>query len=166
MSIASPPAPRLLGTRSTFRVLIGIVLVLAGLVSVIVLNPLLARDDANPRLGHGRLFLYFTVQANVLAVIASLVVGVGLLRGHAPSRPVEYLRGLAVVDMAITGIVYAVLFFDPRGPVSITGLVLDQAGPLLMVIWWIAMPPVRPLSLAAAPIWLAHPLFWTAMTLA
>jgi hypothetical protein len=144
---------------------IAIVLLVLGAVILIVLDPVLAWDDANPYVGKGRLFLYFTAQSNALAVAALIAYGVSLLRGRAPSRGLEYLRGLAVVDMAITGIVNGALLAEPGAGFDFSEFVLHQGGPLVIIAWWIAMPPARPLSFGAVGLWLIHPVLWTAMTL-
>ncbi|WP_062430605.1 Pr6Pr family membrane protein [Herbidospora daliensis] len=155
MVAASPARP----------VLVAGALLLVATVTFVVVDPLLAWDDANPFLGRGRLFLYFTTQSNLLAVAACVVFGVALLRGRHPGQAAEYLRGLAVVDMAITGIVANVLLAEPGAPWSFSDFVLHQAVPVLMVVWWIAAPPARPLPLAAVALWLVHPAVWTAMAL-
>ncbi|NYG97695.1 hypothetical protein FJ656_27755 [Schumannella luteola] len=137
-------------------------LLAAGVVTFLVIDPLLAWDEQNPWLGRGRLFLYFTTQSNALAVAAYAAFGVALLRGRRPGRALELLRGLATVDMAITGIVHGLVLADPSAPWSFSEFVLHQAGPILIALWWIALPPSPRLSFAAVPLWLAHPLIWTA----
>lgn len=159
MSDTSSPSPRpIAGTA------VAVAMLVVAAAIFIVVDPVLAWDD-NEFVGRGRLFLYFTAQANLLAVASLVVVGVGLLRGRAPSRGVELLRGLAVVDMAITGIVSGALLADPAAGFDVSEFVLHQAGPLLMVAWWIAMPPAQPLRFGVVGLWLLHPLLWTASIL-
>ncbi|WP_329426777.1 Pr6Pr family membrane protein [Streptosporangium sp. NBC_01495] len=159
--VAAPPAR----TGPILPVVVAGVLLLVATVTFVVVDPLLAWDDANPLLGRGRLFLYFTTQSNLLAVTACVVFGVALARGRHPGQAAEYLRGLAVVDMAITGIVANALLTEPGAPWSLSDFVLHQAMPVLMVGWWIAMPPARSLPVTAAVLWLVHPAIWTAMAL-
>ncbi|MBP2707998.1 Pr6Pr family membrane protein [Microbispora sp. RL4-1S] len=159
--VAVPPTR----TVRILPVVVAGVLLLVATVTFVVIDPLLAWDDANPFLGRGRLLLYFTSQSNLLAVSACVVFGVALLRGRNPGRAAEYLRGLAAVDMAITGIVANVLLAEPDAPWSFSDFVLHQAMPVLMVVWWIAAPPAQPLPVTAVALWLAHPVIWTAMTL-
>ncbi|MFG2071887.1 Pr6Pr family membrane protein [Nonomuraea maritima] len=160
--MAAVPPTRIV--RVLPAVVAGVLLTVAT-VTFVVVDPLLAWDDANPFLGRGRLLLYFTTQSNLLAVTACVVFGVALLRGRYPGRAAEYLRGLAVVDVAITGIVAQALLVEPGAPWSFSDFVLHQAMPVLMVVWWIAAPPARPLPVTAVALWLAHPAIWTAMTL-
>ncbi|GAA3664171.1 hypothetical protein GCM10022224_030200 [Nonomuraea antimicrobica] len=160
MVAASPARP-----GPILPVLVAVALLLVATVTFVVIDPLLAWDDANPLLGRGRLFLYFTTQSNLLAVTACVVFGVALVRGRHPGLAAEYLRGLAVVDMAITGIVANVLLAEPGAPWSLSDFVLHQAVPVLMIAWWIVVPPTRPLPVAAAALWLVHPAIWTAMAL-
>lgn len=151
--------------RTPAAIALGVLLLLAAAGLLIVIDPVLAWDDANPYLGKGRLFLYFTSQSNILAVIALTVHGVALVRGLAPSRAAEYLRGLAVVDLAITGIVNGVLLAEPGAAWDLSDFVLHQAAPLLMLAWWLVLPPRQPLPFAAIGLWLVHPVLWTASVL-
>ncbi|MER7004524.1 Pr6Pr family membrane protein [Dactylosporangium sp. NPDC000555] len=159
--VAAPPAR----PYPILPVVVAVVLLLVATVTFVVIDPLLAWDDANPLLGRGRLFLYFTTQSNVLAVTACAVFGVALLRGRHPGQAAEYLRGLAVVGTSITGIVANALLAEPGAPWNLSDFVLHQAMPVLMAVWWIAVPPARPLPFAAAALWLVHPAIWTAMAL-
>ena len=148
-----------------FARILGIVLLLLGVVTFIVIDPVLAWDDANEFIGKGRMFLYFTTQSNLLATAAYVVFGIALLRGRAPSQGMELLRGLATVDMAITGIVNGVLLADPSVAWTFSDFVLHQGGPLAIVIWWIALPPAQKLSFKVVGLWLLHPAIWTASVL-
>ena len=150
---------------SKIRTALGVLLIALGVVTFLVVDPVLAWDDANPFVGHGRLFLYFTAQSNLLATAAFVAFGVQLVRGIQPSVTLEYLRGLATVDMAITGIVNGALLADPTVPWTFSDFWLHQAGPLLMVIWFVALPPARRLPWRAVGLWLLHPVIWTASVL-
>ena len=141
---------------------VALLLLLAGAAIFLVLDPVLAWDDANPYVGKGRLLLYFTFQSNVLAVVSLVAVGLAMVRGRVPGTLVDHLRGLATVDMAITGVVNGALLAEPGESFDFSDFVLHQGGPILMVAWWIAAPPARRLSFAAVGLWLLHPLLWTA----
>lgn len=151
--------------RTAAGTALAIVLLLVAVVIFIVLDPVLAWDDDNPYVGRGRLFLYFTSQSNMIAVAALVVSAVALLRGRETARWVDHLRGLAVVDMAITGIVNGALLAEPGAGFDFSEFVLHQGGPLVIAAWWIAVPPARPLSFGAIGLWLLHPVIWTAATL-
>jgi hypothetical protein len=154
---ASAPSPR--------TVALGLALLAVGVVIAVVIDPVLAWDDDNVYLGKGRLFLYFTTQSNILAAAAFIAVGVTLLRGRRPGAGLELLRGLATVDMAITGIVNGALLADPAAPWNFSEFVLHIGGPILIALWWILLPPERPLPFRSIAIWLAHPVIWTASVL-
>ena len=144
---------------------LGITLLVLATVLFVVIDPALAWDDDNEWLGKGRLFLYFTTQSNILAVVAAVVHGLALVQGRRPSRGAEYLRGLAVVDLAITGIVNGVLLAEPGAPWDFSDFVLHQAAPVLVIVWWIIAPPAEPLPFSAVLLWLVHPLVWSASIL-
>jgi len=147
------------------RFALGLVLLALALAIFANLDPLLAwKDDIEP-LGQGRLFAYYTAQSNFLAVAALAVHGIQFVRGRRPGVAAEYLRGLATVDMAITGIVAGLLLAEPGAPFTYSDFVLHQGGPLLMLIWFVVLPPRRALPWSAALVWLAHPFAWTVTTL-
>lgn len=147
------------------RTILGVVLLLLGAVTFIVVDPVLAWDDANEYLGQGRLFLYFTAQSNLLATAAFVLFGVLQLRGRTPGQGAELLRGLATIDMAITGIVNGVLLSAPGAPWSFSDFWLHQGAPVLMALWWVLQRPAAPLPFAAIGLWLLHPVLWTASVL-
>ena len=148
-----------------FNRILGVVLLLLGVITFIVIDPVLAWDDANEYIGKGRMFLYFTTQSNLLTVAAYVVFGIAFVRGRAATPGMELLRGLATVDMAITGIVNGVLLADPTMPWTFSDFVLHQGGPLAIVIWWVVLPPVRRLPFGVIGLWLLHPAIWTASIL-
>ncbi|MFC0862674.1 Pr6Pr family membrane protein [Sphaerimonospora cavernae] len=159
--LARPAAPRQRTRSGVPRLALGVVLVVFACLMFANVDIWLAWDDANPTLGHGRLLLYFTTQSNLLAVIALTMVGTALLRGRRPTRGSEYLRGLATVDMAISGLVASILLTEPGAPFTYSDFLLHQAGPALMVLWWVIMPPTEPVRWSAVFVWLTHPLLWT-----
>ena len=136
------------------RIALAVVLFLLAAVVAVQLLPWFG--DVNPRvlLGPVRPLLYFTVQSNLLAAVVMVLVAVALLRGRMPSRATEYLRGLATVDLAITGVVYGLLLGDDGD------VVLHIVMPVLMALWWIAMPPQPAVAWFAPAVWLLHPVAW------
>jgi hypothetical protein len=159
-------SPSEVGVRpSKARFALGLVLLAFALAIFANLDPLLAWKDEIPELGQGRLFAYYTTQSNFLAAAALAVHGVQFVRGRRPGVAAEYLRGLATVDMAITGIVAGLLLAEPDAPFTYSDFVLHQGGPLLMVLWFVVLPPLRALPWTAALVWLAHPFVWTVTTL-
>lgn len=148
----APPRPAS-GSRLA-RSLLGVVLLVVAAAVVVALLPWFAKVDPRVPFAGVRPMLYFTVQSNLLAAVVMVLYAVALLRGREPARAVEYLRGLAVVDLAITGIVYGLLLGGGGD------LALHAVTPVLLTAWWIALPPERPVAWFAVPLWLVHPVAW------
>jgi hypothetical protein len=108
-------------------------------------------------------FSFFTIEANVLAVV---VFAVGGLVDPRSTRW-AYLRGAVTLYMVITGIVYAVLLSDI--PVGLSSpwinTVLHRVLPLLILLDWLVRPPWPKVSYRAALGWLAFPLAYFAYSL-
>lgn len=111
-------------------------------------------------------FSFFTVEANIIAIVSLLVSGIFILRGGHP-KWVEYLRGAATIYMTITGITYSLLLSNQEVDVSIpwVNLVLHYIIPIVMIIdWLIDLPPFR-ISLKQALIWLIFPVLYLVYSL-
>jgi hypothetical protein len=112
----------------------------------------------------GNFFSYFTIEANLLAIVVLIAGGLINPRSHDWG----YLRGAATLFMVITGIVYAALLANAE--VGLTAAWVDdtlhRVIPLVMLADWIFFPPWgRGLYLAALG-WLAGPLAYFAYSLA
>lgn len=103
-------------------------------------------------------FSYFTILSNVVAALVFLV---------GAFRPVpDLLRGAAVVYMATTGVIYALLLrgVDVQTP-ALANLILHAIVPVLVVVDWLLAPPARPIPLARAAWWLVFPMVYLAYSL-
>lgn len=113
-------------------------------------------------------FTFFTVLSNLFAAGILLEGGRRQLAG-APPLP-DLWRGAAVVYMAVTFIVFAVLLRDAQEQlqthVGWVDSVLHRVMPVAVMADWLVDPPrgVVTFRRAALP-WLAFPLAWTAFTL-
>lgn len=115
-----------------------------------------------------RFFLFFTILSNVLAAGVFLEGGRRQLSGQPPVP--DLWRGLAVVVMTVTFIVFAVLLSDLQEQLQTNVVwvdtVLHRVMPVAVMADWLIEPPHRPLTFRRALIpWLAPPLAWTAFTL-
>lgn len=115
-----------------------------------------------------RFFLFFTILSNLLAAAVFLEGGRRQLTGAAPVP--DLWRGLAVVVMTVTFIVFAVLLSDLQEQLQTNVVwvdtVLHRVMPVAVMADWLIEPPHGPLTFRRALVpWLAPPLIWTAFTL-
>lgn len=108
-------------------------------------------------------FSYFTIESNLLAIVA-LAVG-GAMAPRGPGW--VWFRGAATFYMLVTGIVYAALLANAE-----VGLVspwvdpaLHQVMPAVMVVDWICFSPWPARAVRPALAWLAFPLVYLAYSL-
>ncbi|HEY7103935.1 MAG TPA: Pr6Pr family membrane protein [Mycobacteriales bacterium] len=108
-------------------------------------------------------FSYFTVESNILAVVA--LAGGAVLTGCPRGWP--YFRGAVTLYMAITGIVYALLLSDVDVQLSAqwVNATLHEILPLFLLVDWILFPPWPRASYRKALGWLAFPLVFVAYSL-
>jgi len=163
--------------RPVFRVVHGVVAVVpaVGLVLSLVLL-LLSGADVNSGEGSTvaplgvrliRFFSYFTIQSNILILIASIVLMLRPTRDGTIWRIVRLDSLLAIV---ITGLVYATLLaplVEDRGSTAsvIANALLHYICPWLSLVVWLVVGPRPRISwatVAAAFIW---PAAWIAYTL-
>jgi hypothetical protein len=115
-----------------------------------------------------RFFLFFTILSNLLA---SAIFLEGGRRQLAAAPPVPDLwRGLAVVVMTVTFIVFAVLLSDLQEQLQTNivwvDTVLHRVMPVAVMADWLIEPPHGPLTFRRALVpWSGPPLAWTAFTL-
>ena len=107
-------------------------------------------------------FSFFTIQSNLLAVAAlfSLVV----VRRAERTPLFDGLRSGAVLYMAITGIVFALLLSGLQEELQTTipwvDFVVHKLMPVVLVADWLLDPPRHRLPLWAVAAWLAYPFGW------
>lgn len=104
---------------------------------------------------------FFTVQSNLIAVAALTAAALG--HRH------DLLRGAAVLYLAITGLVFALLLSGLQEDLQLTipwvDTVLHRVMPIVVVVDWLLDPPERRLGVREALTWLAFPVAWTTYTL-
>jgi len=112
-------------------------------------------------------FSFFTILSNLLAMTVLLEGGRRQLAGQPPLS--DMWRGAAVVYMAVTYIVFAVLLRDLQEElqthVAWVDSVLHRVAPIVLMADWLIEPPHQPIPFRRALVWLGFPLAWTAFTL-
>jgi hypothetical protein len=110
-------------------------------------------------------FGYFTIQSNLIAVVA-LLLAAGTWRG-ARSRAVDFFRGAATTYMTVTFVVFALLLADTDVDTAIVWVdrVLHRVLPIVMMADWLLDPPTERVDLRRAWWWLAYPVAWVVYTM-
>jgi len=114
-------------------------------------------------------FSFFTVESNIIAVIA-LLVGAFAVYANKKSIAVDSFRGAATLYMVVTGVVFALLLSGIEG-VALTAvpwdnIVLHYIMPIAVALDWIMNPPSRRIEFKKALWWLVFPLAYLAYSLA
>jgi len=107
---------------------------------------------------------YFTVLSNLYAMV--ILVATGAWAGERLSHRCEMARGAAVLYMAMTGLVYALLLSGVDVQTDqYTNWVMHRIVPVIVVLDWLYEPPREPIDLRSAVSWLAFPLLYLLYTL-
>jgi len=111
-------------------------------------------------------FSFFTIESNVIAVLALALAAAYGWRGALP-RWLHFVRGAATIYMTITGITYSLLLRDVEVDTAVpwVNLVLHYVLPVVLVIdWLVDLPPFR-IRLGAALVWLVFPVLYLVYSL-
>lgn len=112
-------------------------------------------------------FSFFTIQANLLAVAALLLL---VIVRRAERTPLfDGVRSGVVLYMAITGVVFALLLTGLQEELQTTipwvDFVVHKLMPLVLVVDWLIDPPRHRLPLQVAAAWLSYIVAWFVYTL-
>ncbi len=113
-------------------------------------------------------FSYFTNLSNLFAAAVLTVGATRLARGRAPTRTSDSMRGAAVVNMLVVGLVFSLLLRN----VDLGALrpwvngVLHYVMPVAVALEWVLAPPTARLGRGDAIRWLAFPTAYLAYSLA
>jgi hypothetical protein len=112
-------------------------------------------------------FSFFTIQSNILAVVALFLL---VLVPEERRTPLfDGARTAAVLYMAITGVVFALLLSglqeDLQTSASWVNFVLHKLMPVVLAADWLVDRPRHRLPWWTVLAWLAYPLAWFAYTL-
>jgi hypothetical protein len=110
-------------------------------------------------------FSYFTIQSNLIGIVA---LGAMAVLGERP-RPawLDWLRGAATVYLTITFVVVILLLsnIDVGLQLAWVDFVLHKLTPVVVVADWLLAPPRRQMTTRIALSWLLFPLVWLAYTM-
>jgi hypothetical protein len=112
-------------------------------------------------------FSFFTIESNILAVVALGLSAV--VRTDERSFAFEVFRGAVVLYMAITGVVFALLLSGLQAELQTAipwvDFVVHKLLPAVVVADWLLDPPRYRLPLRLGLVWLAFPLAYVTYTL-
>jgi hypothetical protein len=145
-------------------------LAISALVIIIAIQPWVAWSPGDPNYRGLNLFSYFTVQSNL---IAAAVFAMGSYAIFTRKRLGEWfgtLRGAAVLYMAVTAIVYALLLKNATNANTALAFdwknfILHEFMPFIIVVEWLVWPPHESVTAKKAFVWLLFPVAWLAYTL-
>jgi hypothetical protein len=117
----------------------------------------------------GNFFSYFTIESNILAVVAFLAGALAIYAGRK-SVWLDYFRGAVTFFMVVTGIVFSLLLSGLEG-VQLTAvpwdnIVLHYIIPIAIVIDWLMDRPARRFSFRQALAWMIFPILYLVYSLA
>lgn len=109
-------------------------------------------------------FSYFTIDSNLLAAAVFLILAV---RRGERSAGFEMVRGLAVICMVVTGVVFSVLLSGTNVDTAIPWVndVVHSVMPIVVAVDWVLDPPRRELTYRQGFTWILFPGAWVAYTL-
>ena len=111
---------------------------------------------------------FFTIQSNLIAAAVLLWLAI---RPPAAAHVLraDIIRGAAVLYLAITGIVFALLLSGATNQMSAsllwTNTVLHQLSPILLFLDWLVVPPTSSLTFRRVLWWLVYPIAYLVYTL-
>jgi len=113
-------------------------------------------------------FSFFTIQSNIIGVTA--LFALALVPRARRSPLFDGARNAAVLYMAITGVVFALLLGGLQEELQTTipwvDFVVHKLMPVVLVADWLVDPPRHRLPRWTVLAWLSYPLAWFAYTLA
>jgi hypothetical protein len=138
-----------------------------GTLAVVAMTYQFAVLNVAPGYAKGNFFSFFTIQSNILAV-AALFLLVAVPRDRRTAL-FDGARQAAVLYMAITGVVFALLLAglqeDVQTSASWVDFVVHKLMPVVLVVDWVVDPPRHRLRAWTVLAWLAYPAAWLAYTL-
>jgi hypothetical protein len=112
----------------------------------------------------GNFFSFFTVEANLLAVLALLVSAVA-----RRSAATDFVRGASTLFMVLVFVVFSLLLsgLDPSRLTAVPwdNTVLHHLMPIAVLLDWLVDPPARPIPFRRAALWLVVPLVYVVYSL-
>ena len=138
-----------------------------GTLAIVAMTYQFAVLDVEPGYTRGNFFSFFTIQSNIVAV-AALFLLVAVPSAHRTAL-FDGVRQAAVLYIAITGVVFAVLLSglqeDLQTSASWVDVVVHKLMPIVLVADWLIDPPRYRLPKWTVLAWLAYPAAWLVYTL-
>lgn len=109
-------------------------------------------------------FRFFTVLTNILAAVSMT----RLALSTAPSDSAIRFSSATTAWMIVVGLIYSLLLrstWSPQGWQKVADVLLHDALPLLVVLFWLSALPKGHLRLTSPVRWLVYPLAYLAATL-
>lgn len=106
---------------------------------------------------------FYTIQSNILVVIAGIVEIVLLARRGRTGKAYERLRMAVVIAIMVTGIIFTIFLaktFTPDGAAWIADFLLHYFTPLAAFVVWILFAEKGFLHMKQTPLWVAFPLLY------
>lgn len=132
---------------------------------LVIFHPDAAPDDPDLLTRLVRFVSYFTIQSNLVVLLASLAV----LQGRDLTTPWQRaLRLASLVGISVTGIVYVTILAgdsSPTGLSAVANFLLHYLCPPLAVLVWLVAGPWTALRLDDLGRMLIWPVLWIAYTL-
>ncbi len=123
--------------------------------------------SANTDFQKANFFSFFTIQSNLLAVVALFLLVLVPRERRTPL--VDGFRSGVVLYMAITGVVFALLLSGLQEELQTTipwvDFVVHKLMPVVLVADWLVDPPRHRLPRWTVLAWLSYPLAWFGYTL-
>lgn len=112
-------------------------------------------------------FSYFTNLANLFASVVLIFGAFRLVTRRKPSASDDLIRGAAVVDMAVVGIVFTALLrdVDLGHLLPWVNTLLHYIMPVAVVLEWLYQPPRMKLGASQLLLWQVFPLLYLAYVL-
>ena len=136
--------------------------------AIIAMTYQFATLNVRPDYAKGNFFSFFTIQSNIIAVTA--LFALVLVPRARRNALFDGARSAAVLYMAITGVVFAVLLAglqeDLQTTIPWVDFVVHKLMPVVLVADWLADPPRNRLPRWTVLAWLSYPLAWFGYTLA
>ncbi|MHA3701269.1 Pr6Pr family membrane protein [Jatrophihabitans sp. YIM 134969] len=139
-----------------------------GALGLFALIGTLVGSNDKPGFTAANFFSYFTVESNVLAAVVML----GLAAVPTAALATEGLRGATTLYIVITGVVYNLMLrgidvgIEPTVLGHTCNELLHLIVPILVLLDWLLVPPLRTLPRSRAVLFLLFPLVYLGYSLA
>jgi hypothetical protein len=135
--------------------------------AIVAMTYQFAQLNIAPEYAKGNFFSFFTIQSNILAVAALFLLVLVPRESRTPLF--DGARGAAVLYIAITGAVFALLLSGLQEELQTTtpwvDFIVHKLMPVVLVVDWLVDPARHRLPWWTVLAWLAYPFAWFAFTL-